>query len=734
MKTDKDASSNGQDKKFGTFGGVFTPSVLTILGVIMFLRFSTVVGYAGLWASLLILLAAKIITITTALSLSSISTNMRVMGGGAYYLISRSLGVEFGGVIAVFFFIAQAVAVTLYIVGFTEAIFSAFPHISMSPQLVATLTNIAVFACVYIGAGWTIRVQYVILAILLVSIGSFYMGAFENASVVTLKSNLLPAWSGHNTLPFIFALFFPAVTGIMAGVNMSGDLKNPSQSIPRGTFAAIGFTFLIYAGIAVLLAASNSRSILTGEGFVMEQTARSGILIYAGVICATLSSALGSMLGAPRILQAFAQDNVFKRLKWFGYGSGQTNEPRRATMITFLIAQIGIMAGDLNTIAPIITMFFLLTYGTLNLACFSESITKNPSFRPTFRMNHWSIALLGALGCLGVMFLINIVWAIIAILMAAAVYLLIERAEIVVQWGDLSSGLAFQRARKSLLNLEKKRYHPKNWRPSILALSGNPKSRLHLVSYACLLSADRGIVSLGQIITGQLEDRLERQVEAEKMLRKFIATEDIDAFPAVVVDENFADGLKALIQCHGIGGLRPNTVLIGWSDDTSKSDTISLILNIAQKMKRSVLVVRCQQEQEKWTHQKGAINIWWSDSTSGPMMLLLGFLLKENREWRDCPLRILRPVPLKADIDNIKTEMDETLSTARIHADIVIIPTDSPLDAIRNAMQPSAVLFVGIEPVDYTKACTLISSKYDVVNLPGDVILVCNAGDVSLMA
>ena len=349
-------------------------------------------------------------------------------------------------------------------------------------------------------------------------------------------------------------------------------------------------------------------------------------------------------------------------------------------------------------------------------------------------MNHWSLALLGALGCLAVMFLINIIWALVAILMALGVYLLIERTEIVVQWGDLSSGLAFQRARKSLLHLEKERYHPKNWRPSILALSGNPKSRLHLVSYACLLSADRGVVSLGQVITGQLEDRLERQIEAEKMLRKFIAKEKLDAFPAVVVDDNFADGLKALIQCHGIGGLRPNTVLIGWSNDTSKSDTISMILNIAQKMKRSVLVVRCQQEQEKWTHQKGAINIWWNDSTSGPMMLLLGFLLRENREWRDCTLRILRTVPLKADLKNIQAEMQEILSIARIHADIVVIPTDTPLEAIRREMQPSAVLFVGIEPMDYNKACTLISSKYDVVNLPGDVILVCNAGDVSLLA
>jgi len=733
-KTDKTAPSKTQAVKFTTFGGVFTPSVLTILGVIMFLRFSTVVGYAGLWGALLILLVAKVITLTTALSVSSITTNMRVKAGGAYYLISRSLGAEFGGVIAVLFYIAQAVAVTLYVVGFTEAVLSAFPGADYSFRMVATLTNIAVFACVYIGAGWTIRIQYGILAILLISIGSFFIGAWENASLQMLQTNLLPKWEGHNTLPFIFALFFPAVTGIMAGVNMSGDLKDPSRSIPRGTFAAIAFTAVIYAGIAVFLAASNPRSVLTGEGFVMMETARYGSLIYAGVICATLSSALSSMMGAPRILQAFAQDDVFGWLRWFGRGSGVSNEPRRAIVVTFMIAQVGIMAGDLNTIAPIITMFFLMTYGTINLACFYESITRNPSFRPTFKINHWFIALIGALSCLAVMFLVNTLWAIIAIVLAAGLFLLIERAEIVVHWGDLTSGLAYQRARRSLLRIEKERYHPKNWRPSILALSGNPKNRIHLVSYACLLSADRGIVSLGQIITGQLEDRMERQIEGEKILRKFIAKEKIAAFPAVVVDENFTDGLKALIQCHGIGGLRPNTVLLGWSDDPSKPNMLSTILNIAQKMKRSVLIVCSRQEEEKWNPYKGAINIWWNDSVNGPMMLLFGFLLKENREWRDRPLRILRTVPLKADVDNIKAEMKEILSDARIRAKIQILPTETPLESVRQAMQPSAVLFAGIEPIDTDKACTLITSMQEIANLPGDVILVCNAGDLSLNA
>jgi amino acid transporter len=363
-------TSEKQARKFGTFGGVFTPSTLTILGVILFLRYDTVIGNAGLLGGLLVLVVAKLFTTITTFSLSSIATNMKVEGGGSYYLISRSLGVEFGGVIAVFFYIAMALSVAMYVVGFTEALIFAFPALELSFTMIATITNIVVFVFVYIGAGWTIRLQYFILAIVLLAIGSFSYGAWNNTSMDILSQNLYPNWTDNHTLLTIFALFFPAVTGIQAGVNMSGDLKDPSRSIPRGTFAAIVFTFIIYAGIAVLMASSTARETMTGNTIVMADLAVYAPLVYAGVIAATLSSALGSMMGAPRVLQAFGKDNLFKKLKYFALGSGISNEPRRAIVFTFLITQIGVLMGNLDTIAPVITMFFLLTYGTINLASF----------------------------------------------------------------------------------------------------------------------------------------------------------------------------------------------------------------------------------------------------------------------------------------------------------------------------------------------------------------------------
>jgi hypothetical protein len=301
-----------------------------------------------------------------------------------------------------------------------------------------------------------------------------------------------------------------------------------------------------------------------------------------------------------------------------------------------------------------------------------------------------------------------------------------------VQWGDVFSGYAFRRARNALLALEKEQYYPKNWRPSILTLSGLAGSRMHLIKYAHLLSANRGIVSLAQIIIGELADMNKKRVAAEKLMRDFIRKEKLPAVPVVVVDENMADGFKSLLQCHGIGGLKPNILLFGWSNDPQNHDTFSSILHLVRRMKHSCLILSSNREDDQWESPSGAINIWWSDEKNGAMMLLLGHLLKENREWRDCPLRILRPVPPKADVENVEKEMNEIISGGRIEAEIIVLPGDDPLSAIRDAISPSAVLFAGFEPDKEKPAAVLMPFMKEIVDLPGDVILTYNAGDVSL--
>ena len=720
--------------RFGAFGGVFTPCTLTILGVIMFLRLGQVVGQSGLLHALLIILYANVITGLTSFSLSAIATNTRVKGGGAYYLISRSLGVEFGGAIGVFFFLAQAISVAMYVIGFTEAFLIAFPGAEWSFRTVATTVNLTVFACVYVGAGWTIRVQYGILGILVLAIGSFFAGAATDASWVTLRAGMMPSYLAGESFFTMFALFFPAVTGIMAGANMSGDLRDPGRSIPAGTLSAVAVTGVIYVAMALFLSASRTQHALITDPFVVKAIAWSPVLINAGVFAATLSSALGSMMGAPRILQAFARDDILKGIKMFSRGSGKSNEPRRATILTFLIAQGGVFLGDLNAIAPVITMFFMITYGTLNLACFYESITRNPSYRPKFRFSHWSTALLGALGCLLVMLLMSPIWAIGAIGAMWALYLFISRSEIVCRWGDVTSGVAFERARKALLKLEDEKYHPKNWRPSILALSGGAWKRYHIAEYAYWLTAGRGVLTLGHILTGDVEDRLARREQAEKLLRKFIRDETLAAFPVVVVDEDFGQAIKSLLQCHGIGGIRPNTVLLGWSQDPDRRDTFCETLRLSRSLQRNILIVKCDEEKDRWLAPAGTVDIWWRGPKHGTLALLLAHLLVQSHEWRRRRIRILCTLPPKGDAENMAAELRELLETARIEATVHVFTTDDPLWEIAKQTGESAVLFSDFTPPEEGEEQEFIDSMASLAQIPIDMILVYNTGGVSLEA
>ena len=686
------------------FGGVFTPCTLTILGVIMFLRFGYVVGRAGVFETLIIIGAATLITLLTTFSLSAIVTNTEVKGGGAYFLISRSLGAEFGGAIGLVFFVAQAISVAMYVIGFSEAVVaSVLP--GQSSLLIATICNVFVFGCVFRGAGWTIRLQYFILAILLASLGSFYAGAIPDFDTGVFRGNWASRYSDppKESIFTMFALFFPAVTVIMAGANMSGDLRDPSKAIPVGTLLSIVFTGAIYFSLALLMGGAREASVLSnldGESLVIADISAVPFLITAGVFAATLSSALGSMMGAPRILQAFAKDGVFQNLRPFATGSGESNEPRRATVLTFIISQAAILlVADLNAIAPLITMFFMLTYGLLNLATFYEAITKNPSYRPRFRYSHWSTSLAGAIGCLLVMFLINWVWAVVAIFGMACVYLYISQKEVETRWGDLNRGLLFERTRKNLLKLEKELHHPKNWRPIILAFSGASWERPQLALYGHWFTAGHGVLTLGYVIQGDVENRLERLQSQERILNTFIQEQKLEAFPAVVAAPTIAAGMESLVQTHGLGALRPNTVLLGWPNNADKIVPFSTTLRSIHALERSVIAMRFNEpalEVDPRTVPLGTIDVWWRGNQNGELMLLLAHLLAQNQRWRSRPIRLLRMIENEAGRDEVLNHLTGLIDNARIVATPHVVVSENAVAAIQATSRSAAIVFMGM--------------------------------------
>lgn len=719
------------------FGGVFTPCTLTILGVIMFLRYGQVVGNAGLIWALVILAVSKLITVLTTLSLSAAATNTRVEGGGAYFLISRSLGVEFGGAIGVVFFLAQAISVAMYVIGFTEAFVQSIPF-SVNFKLVAIVCNTLVFICVYIGAGWTIKLQYFILMTLVAALGSFFIGAQSLFSLEQVGLNLDSAYDvskagQRENLFTMFALFFPAVTGIMAGANMSGDLKNPSKAIPTGTLWAIVATLIVYAAMAVMLSGAATTAQLHDDPLIVRTVSHWPWLITAGVFAATLSSALGSMMGAPRILQALARDTIFPKLQMFAAGSGPNAEPRRAILLTYVLSTVCIIAGDLNSIAPLITMAFMITYGTINLATFYETITKNPSYRPTFRYSHWGTALAGALGCAIVMLLIDWKWAFGSTAIMASIYYFIYRKQVESRWGDLSTGLMFERTRRNLLKLEQTLYHPKNWRPIILAMSGGSTNRRYLAIFGHWLTSGHGILNIGQVIQGNVEDLVDRIENQEEVLSNFIRKEELEAFPNVVASPTVSEGIEYLIQCSGLGALRPNTLLLGWPGAESKAEPLVASMRVIEELGRNVIIAKFNEVgEDPWLAPPGTIDVWWRGRQNGELMLLLAHLLKQNREWQNRTIRLMRIVTDEAALEDVNRHLSQLAVHSRIEVKTEVFVSDDPTSVIQRESRNSAIAFLGFAlPAEGTEAHFFHSMEQLSHEIPR-TLLISSIGNVKL--
>jgi hypothetical protein len=485
--------------------------------------------------------------------------------------------------------------------------------------------------------------------------------------------------------------------------------------------------------MAVALAAACPGQLLRENNLAVRDTAWWPALITAGIFAATLSSALSSMMGAPRILQALARDDIFRSLRLFAQGSGRHREPRRAIVLTFAISQACVLLGSLDAIAPLITMAFLITYGTLNLATYYESVTRNPSYRPRFRYCHWTTSLAGGIGCLAVMFLISPVWAAISIALMAAIYRYLHVREIESRWGDIRSGAAFERARRNLLTLEEELYHPKNWRPIVLALSGGGWQRTHLAVYGHWLTAGHGVLTLGQVIEGDIEDMLERRTGQESVIRRFIREEELQAFPAVVVAPYLSDGVESLVQSHGLGVLRPNTVLLGWPTDPQRVEMFGSILRVVAGLKRSIVAVRCpDDEEDPWAIPAGTIDVWWRGKANGPLMLLLAHLLVTNDEWRTRSIRLLRVAPSETAREEMSRHLDQLIENSRIRATSGVVVADDVPRAIQTTSAAAAVVFLGFEAPEEGKETVFFEAMQRMAGDLPRVILVDSAGGVEL--
>ncbi len=607
--------SYSEAKKLGTFGGVFTPDVLTILGVIMYLRLGWVVGNAGFLGAVAIILLAKSITICTALSMSSITTNIKIGAGGAYSIISKSLGLEAGGSIGIPFYISQTLSTALYIIGFTEGWLRIFPdHPAM---LVSTSAWILVLGISYVSAHFAIRIQYIILVVIFLSIISFFMTP-ATPTPITLIGGFRDAnfWQ-------VFAIFFPAVTGIMAGANLSGDLKNPRKSIPKGTISAILVTLVIYIAMAYMAARFVSPDELRTNQMVMVDISFWGPLVLIGILAATFSSALGSMIGAPRILQALSAQKTIPFHKVFA-AKAKDNEPRNAIIFTAVIIFIALVFGNLDALAALITMFFLITYGMINLVVFAQQSMKIISFRPTFKIPRF-VSLLGALGCAFVMFLINSIFSVIAIITIIIIYFWLARRGLKADWGDIRGGMFLVLAERASRIAAKFPRHQISWKPDLLVPIDDPKVWSGSLLFIKNIAYPSGSIFAFTVKTENVEAT---NKELDELLKP-LENSELLVNSTVIQDTEFLHGARLVIQTLKAGALRPNTLFLTLGNDKSKDPVLEQLARHAFKHELGTIILRLH-PRLSFGMQKN-INLWLRDkSPNWHLAMLISLQLQMN--------------------------------------------------------------------------------------------------------
>ncbi|XP_028301543.1 solute carrier family 12 member 5 isoform X3 [Gouania willdenowi] len=806
--------------QLGTLMGVYLPCIQNIFGVILFLRMTWLVGIGGVVGTFVIVFMCCTTTMLTAISMSAIATNGVVPAGGSYYMISRSLGPEFGGAVGICFYLGTTFAGAMYILGAIELLLiyivpkaAIFPleGLEGAEQEAALLNNMRVYGTilltsmatvVFVGVKYVNKLALVFLACVILSILAVYAGVIKtgvdapdfpvcllgnrtlvwksfdvcaktiettNGTVTTqlwrmfCDSSLLNATcdkffsmnnvtqiqgipgvtSGiltENLFPFYYekgdliarenmqsvedpddpltnanryvladitsfftllvGIYFPSVTGIMAGSNRSGDLRDAQKSIPIGTIAAITTTSFVYMSSVILFGACIDGVVLRdkfGEGvhgnLVIGTLAwPSPWVIVIGSFFSTCGAGLQSLTGAPRLMQAIAKDGIVPALRIFGHGKAN-GEPTWSLLLTACICESGILIASLDAVAPILSMFFLMCYMFVNLACALQTLLRTPNWRPRFKFYHWALSFLGMSLCLTLMFLCSWYYAIVAMVIAGSIYKYIEFAGAEKEWGDGIRGLSLSAARYALMRLEEGPPHTKNWRPQLLVLVSTDGEQNveqpRLLSLTNQLKAGKGLTIVGTALEGTFLKNFEQSQRAEQALRKLMETEKVKGFCQVTVSSNLRDATSHLLQASGLGGLKHNAVLVSWPRNWKQGDEHLKLRNFIELVRETTAadlallvpknIAAFPSNGERFT--EGHIDVWWIVHDGG-MLMLLPFLLRQHKVWRKCKMRIFTVAQMDDNSIQMKKDLTTFLYHLRIDAMVEVVEMhDSDISA-----------------------------------------------------
>jgi potassium/chloride transporter 4/5/6 len=690
-------SEEANSQKYGTFLGVYVPCMLMLFGVIIFLRLGWIVGLAGLPTTLIIISFASLIALITVLSMSSIATNIEVKTGGIYYILSRSLGVEVGSAVGLPLFFRQSLTIAFCVIGFAESIKDLIPSLNITLIGSVTLAGLSILA--YKSLSGAMKVQMFIFVAIIASLISLFTGTevapmHPDSYVPAAPLQSLGFWA-------IFAIFFPAMTGVESSVSLSGDLKNSSKSLPLGTITAILSGFFIYTSIAIYLSYMVPADRLVEDPMIMQDLASVPSLIIVGIWGATLSSALGGLLAAPRTLKAIADDGIAPKI--FSKTSGPMEEPRIATLATCAIAFVGIFFGTINALAPLLTMISLICYGFLNLSAGIETLIANPSWRPRVRV-HWAISITGAVLSLIAMLMIEPGYALLALFLVGAIFFALRKRQLKASWANIQQGIMLFLSRSLLYRLSYGTSAAKSWRPHFLVFTKySEKNSTALLGFSESISQSKGFLTVASFVPPGIHS-LEKQKELQKEMAARLQKQNIQSFVKINEAEKITDGMHQMMEYYGLGPLAPNTILLGGVKKEDESVDFVKVIQAAVTKQYNIVIMNDENELLKKDNGRKNIHLWWDDSNpdNSDLMLVLGYMLQRNPSSRSTRIFVKAIV---ADEMQKKDKLQQFLNLSiekrlPLDVEVLVSPTDGidRLDLIKEFSSDASIVLMSLTP------------------------------------
>jgi amino acid transporter len=699
--------------QFGT-SAVFFTAISTILGAIMFLRFGYAVANVGFMGTLAIILIGHAVTIPTAMALAEIATNQKVEGGGEYFIISRSFGSVPGAAIGISLFFSQAISVAFYMIAFAQAFSPLFEFINtaygieITDSRIVSLPALVVLMTIVMkkGADIGMKLLYVVVFFLFAALVLFFMGITDYEQTFS-SARLFQTIEKPDDFFLVFAICFPAFTGMTAGVGLSGDLRDSRRSIPMGTLAATLCGMVIYVAIAFKLAVSATPQELAIDQLVMVKISLWGPMILIGLACATISSALGSALVAPRTLQALANDRIIPLPKlnaWLAKGNGESNEPTNATAVVFGISVAIVMMGDVDFVAQVISMFFMVTYGSICLISFLEHFAADPSYRPIFR-SRWYISLFGAFACILLMFKMSTPYAILSITVMTTIYLVIsytnsDRKGLAV----IFQGTIFQTSRMLQVFLQKSRRHEQEdrWRPSVVCISRASFERFDAFDLLRWFSYRFGFGMYIHYITGYLSRAtMDESREVHKRLVRLADVSHSNIYVDTIVSPSYATALANVVQLPGISGKENNLILFEFSRNTQ--DHLEELIDNFRMVASAGFDLCVLGSSDRGFGYHKEIHIWLGphDNRNATLMILMGYIILGHPDWKRGEIKLFASFPEDA-LEVEREHLLAMIAKGRLPISpknvelIVADPSYSRIDVVRSRSQDADLIVFGL--------------------------------------